>query len=297
MGYDQLFKTILERLLRDFLELFFPETAARLDFETLRFVDKEVFANVPEGKVREADVVAKFQTHEGNPELVLVHIEVQTEPESDFPRRMFEYYAVLRLHYGIPVFPVVVYLRRGPSARLAEYRESLFDQELLLFRYHTLALARLKAEEYVETSPLGAALAALMAASRNRGRLKRSMLERVVGSKLDQALKYLLVNVIQTFFELSGEDAEEYRRLVSGKEYRAVQEVELTWADRLMEKGREEGVLEGKREALRRQLTLKFGELPHETQARVEGMSSSDLDRLFDRVLTATTLDELALGD
>jgi len=38
MGQDQLFKTILEGLLRDFLDLFFPEAAARLDFETLRFV-------------------------------------------------------------------------------------------------------------------------------------------------------------------------------------------------------------------------------------------------------------------
>ena len=186
MGYDQLFKTILEGLFRDFLELFFPEAAARLDFQTLRFVDKEVFANVPEGTVREADVIAKLQTREGKPELVLVHIEVQTEPESDFPRRMFEYYSVLRLHYGIPVFPVVVYLRHGPSSRVAEYRESLFEQELLLFRYHTLALARLPAEEYVETSPLGAPLAALMAASRNRARLRLSMLERVVGSELER---------------------------------------------------------------------------------------------------------------
>ncbi len=211
MGYDQLFKTILERLLRDFLELFFSEVADRLDFQSLSFVDKEVFANVPEGAVREADIVAKLHTHEGEPELVLVHIEVQTEPRSDFPRRMFEYYSVLRLHYGIPVFPVVVYLRQGPSSRLAEYRESLFGEELLLFRYHTLALARLEAQEYVETSPLGAALAALMAASRNRARLKASMLARVADSGFDEALKYLLVNVIETFFELSGEDAEEYR--------------------------------------------------------------------------------------
>jgi predicted transposase/invertase (TIGR01784 family) len=317
LGYDQLFKTILEALLRDFLELFFPEAAARLDFETLRFVGKEVFANVPEGTVREADVIAKLQTREGKPELVLVHIEVQTEPESDFSRRMFEYYSVLRLHYGIPVFPVVVYLRHGPSSRVAEYRESLFEQELLLFRYYTLALARLAAEEYVETSPLGAALAALMAASRNRARLRLSMLERVVGSELDEALKYLLVNVIETLFELSGEDAAEYRRLISGKEYRAVQDVELTWADRLMKKGREEGrekgreegreegreqgrelgVLEGKREALLRQLTAKFGELTDETKARVEVMSSTDLDYVLDRVLTVTTLDELELGD
>jgi len=105
--------------------------------------------------------------------------------------------------------------------------------------------------------------------------------------------------VIETFFELSEEDAEEYRRLLSGKEYRAVQEVELTWADRLMEKGREkgreEGVLEGKRETLVRQLTTRFGELPPETAAKVEPLSAADLDSLLDRVLTAGTLNELLL--
>ncbi len=305
MGYDQLFKTILERLLQDFLELFFPEAAARLDFQTLRFVDKEIFANVPEGTVREADVVAKLQTLEGNPELILVHIEVQTEPESDFPRRMFEYYSVLRLHYGIPVFPVVVYLRQGPSSRLAEYRESLFDEELLVFRYHSLALARLEAEEYVWTSPLGAALAALMAASRNRARIRVSMLERVMASGLDEALKYLLANVIETFFELSGEDAEEYRRLVSGKEYEAVQKVELTWADKLMEKGREEGkqagreagVVEGMRRMLLRQLTVKFGDLSDEVSDRVRSMSEGALESVVEKVLTADTLDDLGLAN
>jgi hypothetical protein len=317
LGYDQLLKAILERLLQDFLELFFPEVAARLDFRTLQFVDKEVIANVPDGTVREADIVAKLETREGGPELVLVHVEVQTEPESDFPRRMFEYYSVLRLHYGIPVLPIALYLRGGPHSRLSEYRESLFDEKLLLFRYHTVALARLSAEEYVETSPLGAALAALMATRGNRARLRLSMIGRVLGSGWDEALKYLLVNVIETFFELSGEDAEEYKRLVSRKEYRAVQEVELTWADKLLErgreeglergiekglekglvKGREEGVVEGMRRALLMQLTVKFGELPPEIKAKVDAMSIADLDSLVGRVLTSKTLNELGLAD
>ena len=117
MGQDQLFKTILKGLLQDFLELFFPEAAARLDFENLRFVDKEVFANVPEGEVRQADIVAQLETRDGEPELVLVHVEVQAEPKGDFPRRMFEYYALLRLQYGLPVFPIALYLHRDPAPR------------------------------------------------------------------------------------------------------------------------------------------------------------------------------------
>jgi hypothetical protein len=299
VGSDQLFKTILEGMLQDFLELFFPEAAARLDFETLRLLGKEVFANVPEGEVREADVVAQIETLDKKPELVLIHVEVQAEHRRDFARRMFQYYSILRLHYRLPVFPIVVHLRGGMSSRLAEYREELFGQELLFFRYHSVALARLAAEEYVGTSPLGAALAALMErrTSRDRAQLRLSMLQRVLESEFDEAMKYLLVNVVETYFELSGEDAERYRRLVSRKENRAVQEVELTWADKLMEKGREAGVLQGKRTTLLRLLASKFGALPAEMAARVEALSEAELDSALDRLLIAATLEELRLEE
>ena len=81
--------------LRDFLELFFPDVERRLDFGNVEFLDKEVFTDFPEGSSRRADVVAKLATHDGKPELVLIHVEVQSGQEKEFPARMFEYYALL----------------------------------------------------------------------------------------------------------------------------------------------------------------------------------------------------------
>jgi len=272
----------------------FSEVAARLDFETLRFIDKEVFANVPEGEVREADVVARLETREGEPEIILVHVEVQARWQTDFARRMFEYYALLRLHHRLPVFPIVLYLRGGPGSTVEEYQEELFGQEQLRFRYRSVALARLSAEEYVGASPLGAALAALMRPGKTRDRLelRREMLSRVLESELDDALKYLLVNVIETYFRLSGEEVGRFRRLFSGKEYRKMQEVELTYFDELELKG----VLKGKRETLLRQLTAKFGPLPEHTVSRIAATgSAAELDTYLDRVLTAKTLVEIGL--
>jgi hypothetical protein len=169
-----------------------------------------------------------------------------------------------------------------------------------------VALARLPAEEYVGTSPLGAALSALMSLKKGRDRaaLMASMLDRVARSGLNEVQKHLLVNVIKTYFVLTGEDAERYGCLIERKEFRAVQEVELTWADKLIEKGREEGlekgreagVIEGKRKAILRQLAAKFGTLPREITAKAEAMSESELDSVLDRLLTATTLDELQIG-
>jgi len=204
---------------------------------------------------------------------------------------MFEYYALLRLHHRLPVFPIVLYLRGGPGSTVEEYQEELFGQEQLRFRYRSVALARLSAEEYVVASPLGAALAALMRRGETRDRLelRREMLSRVLESELDDARKYLLVNVIETYNRLSGEEVGRFRRLMSGKEYGKMEEVELTYFDELELKGR----LEGKRETLLRLLAAKFGPLPDDTVTKIAAIgSAAELDTYLDRVLTATSLEE-----
>ncbi len=110
MGHDQLFKEFLRAFFRDFLELFCPDIAARLDFGTVRFLEKELFTDFPAGSLREADVVAEVDTQDGI-ELVLVHIEVQARREPNFSERMFQYYALLWLRYRKPIVPIVVYLK------------------------------------------------------------------------------------------------------------------------------------------------------------------------------------------
>lgn len=231
MGHDRLFKAVLESFLREFLELFFPDVAARLDFATQRLLDKEFFTDFPEGRRREADVVAELKTRAGAPEIVLVHVEVQARGEGDVPERMFQYYSMLRLRYATPVFPIVMYLRGGPSGEVAEYSEKLFGRELVRFRYAIVGLARRVAQEYVETSPLSAALSALM----RRGRatesldLRARMLKCVVESELDQARQYLLVNVIETYFRLGRRQRHQFGKILARKEYAKVQDTELTW--------------------------------------------------------------------
>ena len=293
MGHDQLFKTLLETFLREFLELFFPEVAARLDFTSQRPLDKEFFTDLPEGRRREADVVAELRTRDGEPELVLVHVEVQARSERDVGRRMYEYYSMLRLRYDVPVFPVVLFLRGGPPKEAAEYREELFGHEIVRFQYASIGLARLVAREYVETSPLGAALSALMRRGRSGAALLRAnMLKRVIESELDEARQFLLVTVIETYFPLRGDELEQFRQVVARKEYQKVQDTELTWADKLMLKG----LIQGKRETLKRLLAVKFGPLPSDVDARIDAVESGqELDQYLDRVLTAESLENVGI--
>jgi len=145
---------------------------------------------------------------------------------------------------------------------------------------------------------VGAALAALMdrSSSGDIEQLRASMIQRVVTSKLDEAREFLLVNIIETYCELSDEQNERYLRLLSREEYRKVQDLELTWADKLLREGEEKGMLNGKRDTLVRQLTQKFGPLPEPVTARVEAYESVDeLDACLERILTANSLEEMGL--
>ena len=59
-----------------------------------------------------------------------------------------------------------------------------------------------------------------------------------------------------------------------------------------VEKGREEGLLLGRRATIRHQFRLKFGVLSDEVLARVESADAATLDRWEERILTAATLDD-----
>ena len=215
MGHDQRFKEFLHAFLRDFLKLFFPDVENRLDFGNVEFLDTELFTDRLEGRPREADVVAKLDTRDGGPELVLIHVEVQLRPGQDFGARMFEYYSLLWSRYKLPIFPIALYLRGGKQGLgTEEFRVKLFGRDVLRFRYESIHLARLGVEEYGDRGgPAGAGLAALMnrSASRDVEQLRVSLMWRVVQSEFDEARQLILIDLIQTYFELSGEQMARYR--------------------------------------------------------------------------------------
>jgi len=300
MDHDQLFKAVLQSYFQDFLRLFFPDLEERLKLETRRFLDKEIFTDLPEGSRREADIVARIATHEGSPEIVLVHIEIEADWSRSFAERMYQYHAMLWLAHRLPVVPIVVYLRGGQEGIAEEeYRMSHAVKEYLQFRYYSVRLAKLDAEEYLRKgTALAAALAALM--DRRRARqplnLRASMLEQVAESGGNDAQKSLLQHVIDSYFTLTAEQRESFRKLLKKKEYREAQRMEATWAEELREEGRQTGVIAGKREALLQLLTTKFGPLPEHVKSRLDAMESLDeLDDYLKRVLTATSLEEMEL--
>lgn len=293
MPHDQLFKETLRAFFREFLELFFPEIAARLDYQNVTFLDKEVFTDLPEGSRREPDLVARVTTLDGQPELILLHIEVQRHRDRDFPYRMFEYYALLRLRYKIPVFPTVIYLTPGAGGLTQEtYTEQLFGSAILTFRYAVVGLPDLSADDYrALENPLGPALSALMKPSRLGRILQKALsLRQALTSPIDEARKSLLVNLIETYLKLNAREEVEYTRILGQEDVQEVGEMLTIYEER--------GILRGKRDVLLRLMRLKFGELPEPVIEKVGAIEAeAELDTLSERILTARSLEEMGIGE
>lgn len=303
LGHDQLFKQLLRAFFPDFLRLFDPETAAALNLDTLEFRDTEAFTDLPQGERRTADLVVQVQTVAGAPRLVLIHVEIQRERKAHFPRRMWQYYALLRQREGLPVIPIALVLYPGREGIvLEEYAEAVFGRTYLTFRYLQISLPRLEATEYVQRGDvLGAALAALMHLPVERVAqidvhlaALRHVREASEAGQVDQARAFLLVNFIATYLPLSDDERAELRVQLEQQGDTTLEATELTWADQLIMQGREQGREEALRDTILRAVRLRFGSASPALEQTVQAMTREDeLLTFFDRIFRAQSEAEL----
>ena len=303
MAHDQLFKELLRAFLPEFMQMFYPQVAARLNWAEITFPNVEVFTDVPEGSLRRADTIAIVPTLDGEPELVLIHVETQAVRRNEVRFRMFEYYMLLRLRYKLRVFPIVLYIVPGTGGITHEtHTESLFGSDIMTFEYAAVGLPELQADDYLQSdNPLAPALTALMQASRQgRPRQKQVSLQQVAVSAVDEARKYLLTNLIETYLTLDTAEQEQFEQLLQTPEATEARQMisiyEMRGREAGREEGREEGILIGKRENILTLLRLKFGALPQRIESNVGQLpTQAELDALFARVLAANSLQETGL--
>ena len=89
--YDSPWKEALDAYFEPFLAMLFPEVHRRIDWSRgYESLDKEFQQVVREAEVgrRYVDKLVKVWTTDGAECWVLVHVEVQTARDAEFPRRM-----------------------------------------------------------------------------------------------------------------------------------------------------------------------------------------------------------------
>lgn len=283
--HDRLFKELLYRFLPDFLGIFFPAEAERLNFATLRFLDKQLILNFSGQELRITDLVAEVETWEGAAETVILHVEIEGRDKYSLPQRMTEYYVLLRIFRQKPVLPLaLVLLPNVGGLRWQSYQESIFGHQVLQFRYGQVGIRDLSSQTYLaENSPVAAALSVLMQPEgESPAFIKLMALDKVVDSDLSDGDKLFLVefmNVYAPTGELFDPREEVMQRLV---------DVEMTWGERLR--------AEGERKMLLRLLTLMFGEVPADLVERISTITDEAvLATLAQQILTIKRIEDLVI--
>jgi hypothetical protein len=119
----------LEVYFRAFLALFFPHIHADIDWSRGHvFLDKELQKIVPKaarGRLY-VDKLIKVWRNNGREAWVLIHVEVQTQREADFPKRMYDYNTRLTHRYNRTVVSLAVLADDDPDWRPDHFEEELW---------------------------------------------------------------------------------------------------------------------------------------------------------------------------
>jgi hypothetical protein len=311
MSHDQLAKTLISTFFTDFLCLTLADTAPRLRLGEAVFVDKEIFTDWPAGKRRELDLLARVPV-EQEERFLLVHVEIESRASGTMKQRLWGYYMQVRLKYNLLVLPILVNLRGGsPGVELVTVEEGFEPLATGMFRYRALGLSGCRAADWLlRPEPVAWAFAALMHPGEwSRAELKMECLRRVQQGGVAGFGKEVLVNWIQTYVQLSGEDAVEYRRLLALKRNKEIRQMDQTWLGKAeargFEKGKavgfKEGKTEGKAEAVdqMRRMVLgrieqRFGAVPDPVHAKVRTIASIEtLVKLLEKLPSLQSVDDL----
>ncbi|MGE5482527.1 MAG: Rpn family recombination-promoting nuclease/putative transposase [Bacteroidota bacterium] len=156
LSHDRLFKSLLERFLPEFVCLFLPNVADKLDMSRVTFLQQELLGD----RRKVVDILAEVKLA-GSGEPVLIHVEVQATPESGFARRMYTYYAGITQRHSHRVVPIAIYLfatkayehpRKATSGddkcaadacQLESWVEYGVEIETLRFNFHAVHLRRI----------------------------------------------------------------------------------------------------------------------------------------------------------
>ncbi|MFB1511166.1 MAG: hypothetical protein AADX96_17855 [Thiocapsa sp. C3-sup] len=140
--HDSPWKEALEGYFPEFLALLFPRIHAGIDWSLgYRFLDKELQQIVRDADIgrRYADKLVGVHRLDGQPAWVLVHVEVQGEPETAFAERMFVYNHKIRDAHGVPVASLAVLADTDPRFLPEHYSDDLWGCSIT-FRFPMVKL-------------------------------------------------------------------------------------------------------------------------------------------------------------
>jgi hypothetical protein len=306
--YDSPWQEAIDVYFEPFVKFCYPKIHAQIDWSRgYEFLDKELHKIEPEAEEgrRVVDKLVRVWRMDGKEEWVLVHIEVQSQEEARFARRMYVYNYRLTDKYNRAVVSLAVLGDDRPTWRPSSYRRALWGCSVD-FQFPVVKLLDwVGREEELEQSQNPFALFVLAhlkaVATRgddeNRYRWKVQLIRGLFGAGLKSQDIRRLLRFMDWLLELPQELAQACREVVhklqEEKEMPYVTSFERLAREEGLEEGREEGREEGLREGIRIALAVKFGEQGADLFREIEPIEDiATLQQVLNSIPTAETADE-----
>ncbi|BAS28223.1 DUF4351 domain-containing protein [Limnochorda pilosa] len=287
IDHDRLFKVVLSEFPLEFLGLFVRSLLRRNAITRVEPVDTQLFSDLPGGERRHADLVLKLESEDPERGPGLVHVEIQSQPQSTFAQRMFAYSFRLHEKYWLPVFPIALFTYPRSGGERSLYDARMMGPRLCgpLLPYYTIHLQGLDWHRFRrKRNPVAAALMARM--RRRSGEaveVKLQCLRSMLRLHLTDDQAALLWGFVDTYVPLDAEEVRRYNQIREGWPMAVQQE-----ADRIMSsverKGWERGLERGRHEEvvrlLLRHLRARFGDVATEDLGQLDALTADQLEDL-----------------
>ena len=306
--YDSPWKEAVEHYFTEFLEFYFPDAHAQIDWSKEHvFLDQELRAVVQDAELgkRFVDKLVRVTLLNGDEKWIYIHLEVQGAKQAGFAKRIFVYNYRIYDRYDKPVASMAVLADEQADWRPDYFCYSVLGSETSirfpvakLTDYHD-RLEELQASE--NSFAIVTATHILTQRTRKnayeRYEAKRLLVRILYQRQWDKQRVLDLFGVIDWMMKLP-EDLEqqlwhEIETIEGNNKMQYVTSVERRAIAKGLELGLEKGVIEGEKKTLRRLLLRRFQVIPDWAVERILQSSDAELEQWLDNVLDAATIESV----
>jgi predicted transposase YdaD len=230
------------------------------------------------------------------PDGKLVHIELQSRNEKDFPLRMAEYLFGIGLRYGRLPRQVALYVGEAPL----RMKDRVEGPDLSV-RFHLVDIRELDGERLLASANLGDNVLAVLTRLSEQPKVVRRILERIAAGRpaeRDRALAELFI--VAGLRKMEDEARREAKQMpilndimdneVIGP---AIRQGLAQGMEQGIEKGLEMGRAEGQMDLLVSLIEKRFGIIPRAISRRIAALKPAQLKRVGLRLLDARRIEDL----
>jgi Putative transposase, YhgA-like len=306
--YDNPWKESLDAFFPQFMEFFYPVAYSEIDWSKGYIsLDKELPKIVRDAKLgkRLADKLVKVTLKNGKKAIIIIHIEIQSEYESNFAERMFIYHYRIYNKYkkeNVEVVSLAVLGDDSETWRPTEYRYNRWGCKME-FEFPIIKLVDYQQETLLNTlNPFAIVVIGYLQTRKTahnaeeRLEKKLEIVKSMYEKGYDKDTILQLFRLLDWMMILPKELTQKFDTEISDyeeeKKMPYVTSLERLYLERGEERGKEEGREEGSlstiRQSILQVLEIRFQSVPNEISDRLNSLT--DLPRLQELLGISVTI-------